>query len=481
VSTAESSPTPDAQPPVPGPTPAPGGAQESSEGFDLARASLRRSLERYKVNPPGAQSDVQILNSTLDKLDQSRYCIAVFGLVSRGKSAVLNALLGEAILEVGPLNGVTQFPRSVRWQPTPAWQIDLIDTPGLDEIDGASRAQMAQEIAAQADLILMVVAGDITQLEYLALCELRAAQKPLLLVFNKSDLYPEQERQFIYQHLQKLGDDLDPINSALIHRLLSADEVVMVAADPAPLQVRLEYPDGTVKYEWEQQPAQIEPLRSKILALLEREGRSLLAINALVQARSSENNIAVATLQGMAQNAEQLIWRFAQYKALGVLISPIVFWDVLGGMAADLGLVWSLARLYNLPLTSHETQRPLKGILFSGGSLLLGEILTTLFFGIGRGGWGLEGWDVAAIPGYLAAGIAQGAIAGYGAYAVGRAAQVYLAQGSTWGKMGANTLIREILHKVSTETIISRLREELVADPPGAAVETTQSPPTPGE
>jgi uncharacterized protein len=163
--------------------------------FDLARASLRSSLARYAENPSSIlQADLTILKDTLSKLDGGIYCVAVFGLVSRGKSAVLNALLGEKVLDVGPLNGVTKFPRSVRWQPTPDLQIDLIDTPGLDEIDGESRAQMAQEIAGKADLILLIVAGDITQLEYRALCELRAAQKPLLLVFNKSDLYPEQER-----------------------------------------------------------------------------------------------------------------------------------------------------------------------------------------------------------------------------------------------------------------------------------------------
>jgi uncharacterized protein len=432
---------------------------------NLAGASLRSTLARYQEkSPAGLQPDVQVLNDTLAKLDGGIYCIAVFGLVSRGKSAVLNALLGEKVLEVGPLNGVTKFPRSVRWQASPQIQIDLIDTPGLDEIDGESRAQMAQEIASKADLILLIVAGDITQLEYRALCELRAAQKPLLLVFNKSDLYPEQERQTIYQQLQKLGDELDPANSELIHRLLSAEEVVMVSADPAPIQVRIEYPDGSSKNEWEPTPPQIEPLKTKILGLLEQEGRSLLAINAMVQARSSENKIAVTTLQVMGQEAEQLIWRFAQYKALAILLNPIVFLDVLGGMLIDLFMVKSLAKLYNLPITTYETKRPLTGILFSGGSLLLAEVFTTLIFGIGKGEIEIANFNVASAPGYLAGGIAQGMVAGYGAYAVGRAAQIYLAKGSTWGKMGANTVIREILQSINDKTIVSRLREELIAD-----------------
>jgi uncharacterized protein len=437
----------------------------SNNRFDLARASLRHSLSRYQDSPAiGLQDELKILENTLEKLDQGIYCIAAFGLVSRGKSAVLNALMGEKILEIGPLNGVTKFPRSVRWQPQPHLQIDLIDTPGLDEIDGESRAQMAQQIAAQADLILFIIAGDITKLEYQSLYELRAAHKPLILVFNKSDLYPEQERQTIHQQLQSLSDDLDQQKSEMLHRLLSAEEVVMVAADPAPLQVRTEYADGTIKNEWEQPPPNIAPLQQKILNLLEQEGESLIAINALVQARSSEKNLAATTLTNMSEEASKLIWRFAQYKALAVTLNPIVFFDVLAGMFVDLVMVRSLAKLYNLPITTYETGKLFKGILFSGGSLLLGEIFTALTLGIGKSDSLLDmtGLSWTDLPGYLAGGAVQGAIAGYGAYAVGQAARTYLAQGNTWGKLGANTVMRDILQNIDSETIVARLREELI-------------------
>ncbi len=441
----------------------------SKQRSDLARASLSNSLSRYQDNPAGdLQAELKTLKNTLEKLDQGVYCVAAFGLVSRGKSAVLNALIGEKVLEIGPLNGVTKFPRSIRWQPQPQIQIDLIDTPGLDEIDGESRAQMAQQIAAQADLILFIIAGDITKLEYQVLCELRATHKPLMLVFNKSDLYPEQERQTIYQQLQGLSADLGQQNSEMLHRLLSADEVVMVSADPAPLQIRTEYADGSSKNEWEQPAPNIETLKQKILNLLEKEGSSLIAINALVQARSSEYNLAATTLELMSEEASKLVWRFAQYKALAVTLNPIVFFDVLGGVFIDLVMVRSLAKLYNLPITTYETGKLFKGVLFSGGSLLLVEIFTALVLGIGKSDHLLQivGLSWADIPGYVAGGIIQGSIAGYGAYAVGKAAKAYLSQGNTWGKLGANTVIREILQNIDSETIMARLREELITPTP---------------
>jgi uncharacterized protein len=456
----------------------------SDNRFDLARASLRNSLERYQAKSlTGSQGDVAQLTETLDKLDRGIYCIAVFGLVSRGKSAVLNALIGEEVLDVGPLNGVTKFPRSVRWQPSLDTQIDLIDTPGLDEINGEIRGKMAQEIASKADLILFIIAGDITKLEYQALCELRMAQKPLMLVFNKSDLYPEQERQTIYTQLQNLGEEpaaddaAAQATSEMLHRLLSADEVVMVAAAPAAVQVRTEYPDGTSKINWEKPAPIIAPLQNKILNLLNTEGQSLLAINALVQARSTENNLAQITLTAMSKEGNELVLRFAQYKALAVALNPIVFFDVIVGIFIDLVMVRSLSKLYNLPITNFETSKPIAGVLFSGASLMLGEIATSLIFGIGRSDqlFNFNDFELTAVPGYLAAGIMQGAIAGYGAYVVGKAAQSYLAKGSTWDRLGANTVMREILKNIDGGTIVARLRDELIALP----VETNNEPESP--
>ncbi len=167
-----------------------GRSNQQETHLNRTRASLRQALSWYSnlrrpSNPlpdvelqAALRTELEVLQSTLDKLDQGVIRIATFGLVSRGKSAVVNALLGQKVLQTGPLHGVTQWPRSVRWTPSSDGkvQVELIDTPGLDEIQGESRAQMAREVASQADLILFVVAGDITRTEYQALCELRQAQ-----------------------------------------------------------------------------------------------------------------------------------------------------------------------------------------------------------------------------------------------------------------------------------------------------------------
>ena len=75
--------------------------------FNLARASLQQALswysryQRHGDHIPNAQlkaavkKDLQLLKSALDKLEQNVIRIATFGLVSKGKSAVINALVGQ--------------------------------------------------------------------------------------------------------------------------------------------------------------------------------------------------------------------------------------------------------------------------------------------------------------------------------------------------------------------------------------------------
>lgn len=450
-----------------------------------ARASLRQALTTYSQSVrssknPALQSalkaELDLLSKNLNKLDQAIVRIAVFGLVSRGKSAILNALLGNKVFETGPINGVTQQPRIVQWSPTGGLipieraivpqtgkvQIELIDTPGLDEIDGQARAEMARQVAEQADLILFVVAGDITRTEYKALCDLRQAQKPLILVFNKIDLYPEQSRRAIYENLQQLGGRTG--TQVTLAQLLTPDEIVMVAAEPAPLQMRVEYPDGRITHEWETPPPQIEELKSKILTILNREGRSLLALNALFQAKHAETRIAERIVAVRNVEAEALIWKFTRYKAAAIALNPIALLDLIGGTVSDLAMIRALANLYGLPMTRYEAGKLLRTILLSSGSLLLSELGSGLLLGMGKSAAAIaSGVDSSAgLPALASVAIVQAGIAGYGSYSVGRAAQAYLEQGCTWGPQGASTVIQDILSQIEPNTIIYRLRQELM-------------------
>ena len=399
--------------------------------------------------------------------------IAVFGLVSRGKSAVINALLGEALLPTGPLHGVTRWPRSVYWRPPieavhdgeDLPQIELIDTPGLDEVEGEARGEMAQEVAHQADLILFVVAGDITRTEYEALVDLQTARKPLVLVFNKIDLYPDTDRQAIFEALTHLwqtgGRPGDGPNVAL-----SVDEIVMVAAAPAPLQVRVEWPDGRITHEWETPAPDIAPLKTALITIARQDGTALIALNALREADHLETELARRSMALHQVDAEALILKFAKYKAIAVAFNPIAGLDLAGGLVTDLVMIRSLAKLYGLPITQHETRKLWRAIAKSTGTLLLSELGSGLLMGFGKSA--AAAWSVfdsaaggSALIGAMAT---QAAAAGYGTYAVGKAAQLYLERGCTWGPEGVKVMMQDILSQIDTDSTVSRLRQEIEAE-----------------
>lgn len=451
-------------------------AQESH--INRARLSLKQTLNRYSQHirltrrtgsnvelQSSLKKDLDQISHALEKLNHSILRIAVFGLVSRGKSAVINGLLGQKVLQTGPLNGVTQYPRSVYWSPAVSgspMQVELIDTPGLDEVGGEIRADMARDVAQQADLILFVIAGDITRTEYRALSELQTSHKPLILVFNKTDLYPNQDRQAIFQKLQSLFAQQN--EGRRVRPVLTPDDIVLVSAEPPPLQVRVEYPDGQVSYEWESPPPQIEELNKKLLDILNHEGKSLLALNALRETRETEEAIARKTVKLNKAAAEDLIWQFARWKAIAIAVNPIAVLDLLGGAAADLMMIRELARLYGLPMTRYEAGKLLNTILISSGGLLLGELGSGLLLGVGKSASAvMTAFDSpTGLMAYGGAAIAQASLAGYGTYRVGKAAQVYLEQGCTWGPLGANTVIQSILDQVEPNTIMYRLRREFL-------------------
>ncbi len=448
---------------------------------EQARDSLRQAVDRYipqlKMTQltdqelgrqAAVKNGIDQLTALMNKLDGSLLRVAVFGLVSRGKSAVINALMGEKVLETGPLNGVTQWPRSVYWLPKeqPAangpLKLELIDTPGLDEIEGQSRSEMAQQVAQQADLILFVVSGDVTQTEYQALQQLYATKKPLLLVFNKVDLYPEADRDTVANSLQALWQKAEgkadlPPGARLV------DDIIMISAEPAPLQVRVEWPDGRISEEWENPPAQIEPLKTTLLKIVREEGATLVALNALRQAGIIENKLSEETAELNQGNADELIWTYAKYKAIAVAFNPVAILDILGGVSSDIVMIRALSKLYGFPMTRFEASKLWQSIIGSSSTLLLSEFGTGLILGFGKSGAAV--WSAfesfSGFTAYASAMTAQAGAAGYGTYAVGQAAKLYLQQGCTWGPTGVNTVMENILAKAKADSTLERLQAEI--------------------
>jgi GTPase len=444
-------------------------AELSYRNAQSALSQLVGQIDLTEQERSGLETEIQQLQGMLEKLEQQVVHIAVFGMVSRGKSSLLNALLGQPIFATGPIHGVTRIQQQANWsiEPTNPQQpditrislagggqsrIELIDTPGIDEIDGQAREVMAREVAKQADLILFVVAGDITRVEYDALAELRKASKPILLVFNKIDQYPEADRQEIYQ---KIRDER-------VRELLSPNEIVMAAAAPLVAQP-VQRQDGSWAAELVTGPPQIDDLKLKILEILDREGKALVALNTLLYADGINEQLLARKLEIRDRQASRIIWQSVTTKALAIALNPITFLDVISSAAIDIAMIVTLSKLYGIPMTQQGALGLLRKIAMAMGSVTIAELLTTLGLSSLKGMMGLAApmTGGATLLPYVSVAVSQAAVAGVSSYGIGQIAKHYLANGASWGPNSPKAVVQEILASMDQNTILSRIKTEL--------------------
>lgn len=438
------------------------------ELVERARESLEETLKGLKLTPEEERAladELRQLRELGQKLDDNTVEIAAFGMVSRGKSSVLNALLGREVFKVGTTHGTTVSRASQRWEHAATPQhpglegarLVLVDTPGIDEVGGEVREVLARDVARHADLILFVVSSDLQRVEIEALSKLREAQKPIILVFNQVDRYPEADRDQIYA---KIKDER-------IRNLIRPEDVVMTAARPDPYKVKVQLPDGSTSVQWERPAPVVEPLKLRILDVLEREGKALVALNTLLLAGDLHEEIVAHKVRIRDDAANRMIWNFALAKGAAVALNPIPVADMAGGLAVDVGMIVALSRVYGIPLTRRTATSLVKDMMLALGAMGVVEVATRLLAGGIKSS--LAGLSILsgglALPltalGYGAIGLAQGGTAATTSYVLGQGAKFYLRQGCQWGPRGIKTVIHQILAEAKADSVVDRLRDDL--------------------
>jgi GTP-binding protein Era len=426
------------------------------EHYQSALASVEKTLDKLRCCSPDEKQklhgELNQLQEMLKKLTTGRVEIAVFGEISTGKSAMINALVGQSVTEVDVQGGWTKEIWHVSWEGAgycvPGLadsQVVLVDTPGLNEVGGQDRALMANQAAQRADLILFVTDSDLNETEHSALVALAAAHKPIILVLNKTDLY---SREQLDRLLQVLRDER-------VADLVSADNVVTTAADPREIEYIIETSTGQQRREWRKPPPDVEQLKGRILEVLAAEGKELLTLNAAMYAADKTDRIAAIRVQLRDRRARQVIASYAGLKAVAVALNPVPITDVLGGSAVDAAMVVTLAHIYGLELSTKHARGLITSIVKAAGWVMLGEATTHVLSSAFKGltfGYGIV---LTAVP--------QGAAAGYGSFVVGQAAKYYFEHGSSWGGEAPKAVVRRILHETDKSSVLSQLKNEIKA------------------
>lgn len=426
------------------------------EAYTDAMASVRHAIAQFsgcsEAEKEALTRELADLESISRKLEEGRVEIVLFGEIDTGKSALINALVGRDVAAVDVRGGWTKEVWSASWNAAgyvvPGFErseVVLLDTPGINEVDGAARARLAREAASRADLILFVTDSDLNHTEYLALKELAGSHKPIILVLNKADNYTHAQRAQLREAL----------SDGRLRGIVEPGDVVETAADPLPREYVIEAADGSVRSEHRQPPPQVEALKARILEVLARDGKALLALNAAMYAADKSDRIAALKVRMRDEQATAIIWSYAAMKSIGVALTPLPVADVVGGSAVDITMVVTLAHMYGMSLTWSNARKLIESILKAAGWVMLGEMATHLAASLFKGLTFGSGTVLTALP--------QGAAAGYGSYIVGQAAKYYFEHGASWGGEAPKAVVSRILQATDKQSVLERLKAEINA------------------
>ncbi len=420
---------------------------DGDDHLSLARESLRELVHDARIPTEVREAlseDYEQVQAMLDKLEQGHIHIAAFGRVSVGKSATLNALLGTRQFSTSPLHGETKTAQMGHWDEYDAGGVFLIDTPGLNEVQGEAREALSHEVAARSDLVLFIVDGDLTETEIRALRVLAGHQRPVILVFNKIDRYTREEREILTASIVRhTAGYVDPRN------------VVAISAMPAERLVILVDEEGRETETLRQPKPDISALKDRLWALLETDGKTLAALNASMFATNLSDQVGRRILKAKRALGARLIRTYCVSKGVAVAFNPLPIADLLAAAALDVGMVIHLSKLYGLPLSRSEAGDLVKTIA-TQLALLMGTVWAVNFVSsalkLGTGGLST-----------VLTGTAQGAVAYYSTYVVGQAAEEFLAHGKSWGEAGPKQVIRNILDSIDRDSILAQARADIAA------------------
>ncbi len=197
------------------------------EGFLSTEEMLFLQKEKRSLNDalstlssfPLPADDLAKLRSAIEQLDEL-FLIVAAGEFNAGKSALINALLGERVLEEGVTPTTAQV-TLLRWgegfsqtviddgfaivtHPLPLLkELNMVDSPGTNAIN-RQHERLTSDYVPRSDLVLFVTSADrpLTQSERLFLEKILTWGKKVSLVVNKADILEgegavEQVREFV--------------------------------------------------------------------------------------------------------------------------------------------------------------------------------------------------------------------------------------------------------------------------------------------
>ena len=383
-------------------------ARANLEAIDQTLERVRDAVERGLL-----EAERERVARDLERGDLE---LVVLGAGSAGKTSLIRALLGALVGEVGAAMGSTtdseRYRLRLRGLQRGIW---LIDTPGILEAGsaGRQRERSARELAATADLLLLVVDGDLRAAEMEVFQTLASLGKRLLLVLNKCDLRGEQEESRLLALLRQRT-----------RGLIEASDVITASAAPQSVP----RPGGRPL----QPPAEVDALLQRIASVLHSDGEELIADNLLLQCRRLSEASQALLARQRREDAERIVERTMWIGAGVLAVTPLPGLDLLGTAAVNAQMVVEIARVYGIQLSRDSAQEL---------ALSVGRTLAAL--GLVKGGVSLLSASLSLnLPALLLARAVQAVSAAWLTRVAGLSFITYFAQNQDWGDGGIQEVVQ---------------------------------------
>lgn len=330
--------------------------QKTSKNIELALTASPVDRETIEKAIAKAESPIQQLETEAEnhvsvpqfrekltqltsELDRQEIQLAVTGGKGVGKTKLIQVLESS-------------------WLPQQEQRVSLKETPalfvGTDTDVEAETA--AREIALSSDLVLFVTAGDLTDSEFQTLQQLKASNQRVMLIFNKQDQYLPTERAIVLQQLRQ----------RMVGRL-TAEDVVAIASNPAPLKVRQHQTDASVQEWMEEQAPALTTLTERLSYSLAQEGQQLVWATTLRAAVALKAEVKTALNQVRRDRALPVIEQYQWIAAAAAFANPVPALDLLATAAISAQVVSDLGEIYQQKFSLQQAQAAAKTL----GSLML--------------------------------------------------------------------------------------------------------------
>ncbi|MEM9216179.1 MAG: GTP-binding protein [Cyanobacteria bacterium P01_F01_bin.150] len=426
--------------------------------------------EAVAINLDAVQQQVETIQDEVEKaalrhrsdairalMEAGDFQVVIFGVGSAGKTSTLNAILGRIANTVSAPMGTTTTSRTYRLQFQGVKRCVLLtDTPGILEasIWGDQREEQARQLATEADLLLFIVDNDMLQTEYDVLRRLVELGKRSLLVFNKVDLYTDDEQEQVLTHLRHR-----------VQPLLEPEDVVAIAANPAEVVFGNGNTDNAQASQRLQPEPDISSLLTRMATILRWEGETLMAENILLQSQ----RLGVETrrlINQQREDAANAVIEKYQWVSGGVIsVMPLPGIDFLATAAINAQMVIEIGRVYGCEINRDRAKE-------------LAISLAKTLGGLGLVKGAFELWSTTLklnVATVLIGQVLQGVTGAYLTRIAGKSFMEYFRKEQTWGDGGISEVVQQQFQLNRRDEFIQTFIQQAITKIVTPLVETPQS------